>query len=53
MISDFVLDFDFFSNEVIDSADGIIHVIDRGHHEIQALFENSIKDPLREVMNDE
>lgn len=51
--NDFVLDFDFFSNDVIDSADGILHVLERGHHEIQELFEHSIKDPLREVMNHE
>lgn len=51
--NDFVLDFDFFSNDVIDSFDGIIHVLDKGHYEIQALFERSITDSLREVMNNE
>lgn len=51
--NDFVLDFDAFSNEVIDSADGIIHVIGKGHREIQSLFEKSITDSLREVMQNE
>lgn len=51
--NDFVLDFDFFSNDVIDSADGIMHVLDKGHHEIQLLFERSITDSLREVMDNE
>lgn len=51
--NDFVLDFDFFSNDVIDSADGIIHVLDRGHYEIQSRFECSITDSLREVMGNE
>jgi len=51
--NDFVLDFDFFSNDVIDSADGILHVLDKGHCEIQSLFERSITDSLREVMNNE
>ncbi len=48
--NDFALDFDFFSNDIIDSADGIFHVIDKGHYEIQVLFERSITDSLREVM---
>lgn len=48
--NDFALDFDFFSNDVIDSTDEILQVIDRGHDEIQALFERSITDSLREVM---
>ena len=51
--NDFVLDYDFFSNDVIDSADGIIRVLDKGHYEIQALFESSITDSLREVMDNE
>lgn len=51
--NDFVLDYDFFSNDVIDSADGIIHVLDKGHYEIQSLFERSITDSLREVMCNE
>ena len=51
--NDFVLDFDFFTNDVIDSADGIIHVLDKGHYEIQSLFERSITDSLREVMANE
>lgn len=51
--NNFALDYDFFSNDVIDSADGIIHVLDKGHQEIQAMFEKSITDSLREVMNNE
>ena len=50
---DFVLDFDFFSNDVIDSTDGIIHILDKGHDVIQSLFEHSITDSLREVMDNE
>lgn len=48
--NDFALDFDFFSNDIIDSADRILHVIDKGHYEIQVMFEQSITDSLREVM---
>lgn len=48
--NDFALDFDFFSNDIIDSTDKIFHVIDKGHYEIQVLFEGSITDSLREVM---
>lgn len=51
--NDFVLDYDFFSNDVIDSADGIVRVLDKGHYEIQSLFEQSITDSLRKVMNNE
>lgn len=51
--NDFVLDYDFFTNDVIDSADGVMHVLDKGHLEIQALFERSITDSLREVMKNE
>lgn len=48
--NDFALDIDFFSNEIIDSVDEILQVIDKGHCEIQVLFEQSITDSLREVM---
>lgn len=48
--NDFALDYDFFSDNVIDSVDEIFQVIDRGHYEIQVLFEHSITDSLREVM---
>lgn len=51
--NDFALDFDFFTDDVIESADKIIHVLDNGHDEIQSLFESSITDSLREVMNNE
>lgn len=51
--NDFVLDFDFFSNEIVDSVDGILYILDKGHREIQSLFERSIQDSLREVMNNE
>ena len=51
--NNFALDYDFFSNDVIDSADGIIRVLDKGHQEIQTMFEKSITDSLREVMNNE
>lgn len=49
--NDFVLDYDFFSNEVIDSSDEILQLLDKGHNEIQFLFEQSITNSLREVMN--
>lgn len=49
--NDFALDFDFFSNEVIDSSSELLQVFDKGHNEIQYLFEESITDSLREVMN--
>ena len=49
--NDLVLDFDFFSNEVIESSDEILQVLDKGHNEIQYLFEESITNSLREVMN--
>lgn len=51
--NDFVLDFDFFSDDVIESVDKIIRVLGNGHNEIQSLFESSITDSLREVMNNE
>lgn len=51
--NDFVLDFDFFSNEVIESSGEILQVLDKGHNEIQYLFEESITNSLREVMNAE
>lgn len=50
-INDFALDFDFFSNEIIDSSDEILQVLDKGHNEIQSMFEQSITDSLREVMD--
>ena len=49
--NDFALDFDFFSNEIIDSSDEILQVLDKGHNEIQSMFEQSITDSLREVMD--
>lgn len=48
--NDFVLDFDFFSNEIIESSDAILQLLQKGHCEIQSLFEESITDSLREVM---
>lgn len=48
--NDFTLDYDFFTNDMIDSADEILRVVNKGHHEIQVLFERSITDSLREVM---
>lgn len=51
--NNFALDYDFFSNDVIDSADSIMHILDKGHQEIQAMFEGSITEALREVMSNE
>ena len=36
------LDFDFFFNEIIDSSDEILQVFDKGHNEIQSMFESSL-----------
>lgn len=51
--NDFALDYDFFSNEILDTADMVLRVLEKGHQEIQTLFENSITDCLRGVMNNE
>lgn len=49
---DFVLDFDCFTMEPIESSDGILRCIDMGHKSIQVLFETSITDSLRKVLHD-
>lgn len=49
--NDFVLDFDCFTNEGFQSSEDILRCIESGHDKIQYLFENSITDKLRAVMN--
>jgi len=48
--TDFVLDFDFFTDSIIETSDGVLQVIKKGHQEIQQKFESSITDNLRGVM---
>lgn len=49
--NDFVLDFDCFTNEGFQSSEDILRCVESGHDSIQYLFENSITDKLRAVMN--
>lgn len=49
----FVLDYDCYIEETIDSMDEILKYIEKGHESIQILFENSITDSMRKVMNGE
>ena len=51
--NDFVLDFDCFSNERFQNSEDVLRCIDSGHDHIQYLFENSITDKLRTVMDNE
>lgn len=46
----FVLDYDCFSEEVFDSSDNILKFTNFAHDMIQGLFENSISESLRQVM---
>lgn len=48
---DFVLDFDCFTNEGYQSSRDILNCIETSHDRIQYLFENSITDALRKVMD--
>ena len=49
----FSLDYDCFSNDAFSSSDDVLEVLRQGHDEIQRLFETSITDALRKVMNGE
>lgn len=49
----FVLDYDCYSEEMFDNADLILRFVDFAHDMIQTLFENSISDALRQVMQNE
>ena len=47
----FILDFDTYF-EGIQSLNDITNNLDKFHHEIQIMFESSIKDPIRALMNE-
>ena len=49
----FALDFDCFTEEPVDTMDGILRCLDNGHRAIQTLFENAITDNMRKVMQNE
>lgn len=46
----FVLDYDCFSEEIIETSDLVIETITQGHSLIQSLFEKNITDSMRKVM---
>lgn len=48
---DFVLDYDCFCDDAVLGFDRMIAHIQKGHDNIQNMFENSITDKLRKVMN--
>ncbi len=48
--NDFVLDFDCYTEDATDSLEEVLQHIDMGHQAIQSLFESSITDALRKVM---
>lgn len=50
--NDFVLDYDCYSTEALRSSGDVLHRISAGHDHIQRLFEGSITESLRTVMND-
>ena len=49
----FALDYDCFTEEPIETVDGILQCVEKGHDTIQMLFETSISDAFRRVMNNE
>ena len=49
--NDYVLDYDCFIDEAITGYESIIDHITTGHDNIQRLFEDSITDQLRKVMD--
>ena len=49
----FALDFDCFTEEPLDTTDGILRCVENGHRSIQTLFENAITDNMRKVMRNE
>ena len=49
----FVLDYDCFTDDTVDNADQLMQIINQGHDAIQKLFELSISNSLRRVMNNE
>jgi len=51
--NDFVLDYDCINEEPIDRYENIIQALNLEHEHIQQLFEKSITDNLRKVLNNE
>ena len=49
----FALDYDCYTEEPIEVADGLLRCVEKGHYAIQMLFESSITDALRKVMRNE
>lgn len=49
----FVLDYDSYTDDAIVGSEDVLASIDKGHEAIQLLFEKSITDYLRKVLNDE
>lgn len=48
----FSLDYDCYTGELFDTSESVIKTINKGHKYIQVLFESSITDSLRKVMNE-
>jgi uncharacterized protein (TIGR04255 family) len=48
--TDFILDYDCFCDEAVTGYEEICNHLNKGHNEIQRLFEESITDQLRKVM---
>lgn len=51
--SSFTLDYDCYTSDQMDSSDEILRQIQFGHDVIQQMFESSITDVLRKVLNNE
>ena len=49
----FALDYDCFTGDALNTKEEVMTVLNKGHDSIQKLFEESITDSLRKVMNDE
>ena len=47
----FALDYDCYTDESIEEADGLLQCVVKGHDAIQMVFESSITDALRKVMH--
>lgn len=48
---DFALDYDCYTTEPMESTGEILQIVTRGHDAIQELFEASITDSLRKILN--
>lgn len=49
----FVLDYDCYIDDALEGSENVVQTIEQGHEYIQALFEDSITDSLRKVLNNE